>query len=71
MEPWSAEKEEPHRVQLSALYWRIFFFTTRSIAGCNGNTRTSRSNDMLMMVRHEGAERRLLWPPEAAKLRKR
>ena len=50
MEPWSAEKEEPHRVQLSALYWRIFFFTTRSIAGCNGNTRTSHSSDMLMML---------------------
>ena len=45
---WSAEKEGPRRGQSSAPCWRISFFTTRSIVGCNGSIRTSRSSAMLM-----------------------
>ena len=50
MEVWSAEKERPSRAQSSAPCWRISFFITRSIDGCNGSIRTFRSSAMPMTL---------------------
>src|SRR3954469_11226421 len=43
-EPWWTGKEAARRARLSVPCWRIFFFTTRSIAGWTGSSRISRSN---------------------------